>query len=401
MNSDLYNRFEQRFGPENIDLTTNLPVIAPRVESILPDMIHFLSSEKECGITVTGGGTSDGLFTVDNTVTVSLSRLDRVLEVNPGDFLIVAQTGARTDDACEEGIRSGLLLPLDITSGKKSTLGGAYMTAAVSPYSAGYGPFRDYIIGAKCITGQGEMVSFGGRTAKNVTGYEITRFLAGTRGLFAVALELTLKVLPLPEVRTIVSAHFTGGENLPGLVSAVNALGSAMKRFELCAENGLGNEILTGIGIEGMEPIVSREVKTVKNILEKAGAESIHEENPEQFMEKRRAIAYRLAGEGLITFTAPPSASGSLLGVLQQKYPGMPLIAHPRIGRFHMLSYDENSVQQLRERVLAVGGKNPTVWGQIAREGLSSLLTPAERSVALTLKQELDPRGILNPGLRL
>ena len=401
MSNDLYNRFEQRFGSENIDLSAKLPVIAPRDESILPEIIHYFSSEKGCSITIRGGGTYADPVDDSGTVHISLSRLDRVKEVNPGDFLIVAQAGARVDDAREAGIQSGLLLPLDITSGKKSTLGGAYMTAAVSPYSAGYGPFRDYVIGAKCITGQGDVVSFGGRTTKNVTGYEITRFLAGTRGLFAVALELTLKVLPLPEVRTMISAHFKEGENLPGVVSAVHALGFAVKRFEIAAENGLRNEILAGIGIEGMEPLVRREVKTVKNILEKAGADSVHEENPELFMEKRRAIAYRLAGEGLVTFTAPPSASGSLLGVLRQKFPGMPLLAHPRIGRFHMLSHDENSVQQLRERVLAVGGKNPIVWGQIAREGLSSLFTPAERSVALTLKQELDPRGILNPGLRL
>jgi FAD/FMN-containing dehydrogenase len=401
MKNDLYNRFEQGFGSENIDFSEKFPVITPHDESILPDIFHFISCEKEYGITIRGGGTNPESPESSNSITISLNHLDRVKEVNPGDFLIVAQAGARVDDTFEAGIKSGLLLPLDITSGKRSTVGGAYMTSAVSPYSAGYGPFRDYVIGAKCITAQGEIVSFGGRTTKNVTGYEITRFLAGTRGLFAVALELTLKVLPLPEVRTMISAHFKTGENLSGIASGIHSLGSTVKRFEIAAVNGLGGEILAGIGIEGMEPLVRREIKTVENILEKAGADSIHEENPELFMEKRRELAFRLAGEGLVTFTAPPCASGSLLSVIRQKFPEMPFLAHPRIGRFHILSYNENSLQRLCERVLAVGGKNPIVWGQSGRDGFSSLFTPSERIIALTLKNELDPQGILNPGLKL
>ncbi|MDP2984757.1 MAG: FAD-binding oxidoreductase [Candidatus Latescibacter sp.] len=401
MNDNLYTRFEQRFGSEYIDLSANPPVIVPRDENLLAEIVRFLSAEKTGGVTVRGGGTYADSIPGNGTVLLSLSRMDRVKEVNPGDFLIVAQAGAVVDEAVGAGVRSGLLLPLDITSGKESTLGGAYMTAAVGPYAAGYGDFRDYVIGAKCITAKGDAVTFGGRTTKNVTGYEITRFLAGTRGLFAIAVELTLKVLPLPEVRTMVAARFSKCENLTKAINAVHNLGFAVKRFELTAENGLKGEILAGVGIEGMEPLVKREIQAAEKILFESGADSVHEEQPEIFMEKRRAIALNLAGEGLVTISIPPSASGSILGTLRREFPEAPLFGHPLIGRFHLLLRGEQPVLRLNNKVLAVGGNIPAVWGHAAREGLSSLLTPAERVVAIALKKELDPKGMLNPGLRL
>jgi FAD/FMN-containing dehydrogenase len=400
MNDNLYTRFEQQFGSENMEQSSGSPVITPRNENLVGEIIRFLTAEKTAGVTIRGGGTYSDSLPGAGTVLLSLSRLNGVKEVNPGDFLIVAQAGAVVDEAVGEGIRSGLLLPLDITSGKESTLGGAYMTAAVGPYAAGYGDFRDYVIGAKCVTAKGDVVTFGGRTTKNVTGYEITRFLAGTRGLFAIAVELTLKVLPLPEVRTMVTANFSKGENLAEIINAVHTLGS-VKRFEFTAENGLKGEIQAGIGIEGMESLVKREVKASEKILYESGADSVSEGQPEIFMEKRRAISRSMAGEGLVTISIPPSASGSLLKTLQREFPEAPLFGHPQIGRFHLHLPGDEAMQRLGNKVLALGGKNPAVWGQTAHEGLSSLFTQAEKKIAIALKRELDPGGILNQEMKI
>jgi glycolate oxidase FAD binding subunit len=274
------------------------------------------------------------------------------------------------------------------------------MTAAAGPYSAGYGPFRDYVIGAKCVTARGDVVTFGGRTMKNVTGYEITRFLAGTHGIFAIAAELTLKVLPLPERQTVLIGQFSGEHDFLDVIAGVDSVGGGVKTCELVAENGLGGEVLVAVGLEGMEPMVAKGERAVRELLEKAGAVSVREETPGEFARVRREASSRMVESGLQKIQAPPAASAALLRSIRGISPHIPVLAHPLIGRFHVTA-GESETALIREKTLAVGGKQPASWDAPVRRGLTGFLTPAELSIARALKRELDPKGILNPYLRL
>lgn len=181
MNDSLNSRLECTFGPDMVDVSGDMPVVRPDSERCLSEVLRMVSAER-VPVMIAGGGTCPAAVRIDETVRISLARLSEIREVNPGDFIAVAQAGAAVDAVVAAAEMQKLLLPLDPTSGAKATLGGAYMTAAVGPYAAGYGPFRDFILGVRCITARGETVTFGGRTMKNVTGYEIARFLAGTMG---------------------------------------------------------------------------------------------------------------------------------------------------------------------------------------------------------------------------
>lgn len=376
-----------------------MPVIQPSDERCLAEVLRLASAEK-IPVMISGGGTCPSPVCIDETVRVSLARLAEVREVSAGDFLVVAQAGAVADSAVAAAERERLLLPLDITSGARATVGGAYMTAAVGPYAAGYGPFRDYILGARCIGSSGEIVTFGGRTMKNVTGYEIARFLAGTMGLFAVAVELTLKALPMPERRVVLAGRF-GPESDPfDTASGVGSAGGSVKFVELVAENGLGGEILVGVGIEGRERTVARGAAAVRAALERAGALSVDEERPEEFSRRRRDASERHARPGLVTATVSPSASAALLREFRRAIPNTPVLAHPLLGRIHADAGGTDIVAVIRSRTLAVGGKIPTTWGQAIREGLTGMFTPEELAVARALKRELDPAGVLNPHLK-
>lgn len=399
MNRTLYDRIERLFGPEMMDMSSDPPIVYPRDVEALAETMRLISPER-CKIMVTGGGTFPVPVSLGDRITVSLARMDMVLEVNPGDFLVVAQAGTSVDRTVEDALNAGLHLPLDITSGARATVGGAFMTAASGPYAAGYGSFRDYVIGAKCVTARGDVVTFGGRTMKNVTGYEMVRFLAGTMGLFAVAAELTIRTLPLPERRTMVVGGFRANARPLEEVSGIGISAGPVKRAELVAEQGLGGEVFLGIGIEGMDSLVESRVADIRERMERAGADSIREEAQDAFMEKRRLAATVMAEAGMMTLTVPPSAVAALGRVLREEFPSMPVIAHPIIGRIHVLPADGAATSKITERVLAVGGKQPSAWGRTLREGVGSRFTEPERTVARSLKRELDPDNILNSHLR-
>jgi len=257
------------------------------------------------------------------------------------------------------------------------------------------------VIGVKCVTASGDTVVFGGRTMKNVTGFEMTRFLAGSHGIFAVVAELTIKAFPLPEKRIVMLGRFGAQAEPFSAAQRVETAGSAVKYSELIAGEGLGGSILVGVGLEGMEGAVDRATARVRDILDAAGAESVTEIAPDSFVRARRAASEQIARPGLVSFTAPPSATAHLLDGIRDLAPGFPVIAHPLYGRVHFLPGDEGMVDIIGKRVLAAGGKHPRSWGWTVREGLASAFTPHELAIARSLKHALDPSGILNPHFNL
>lgn len=81
--------------------------------------------------------------------------------------------------------------------------------------------------------------------------------------------------------------------------------------------------------------------------------------------------------------------------------PEIPVIAHPKIGRFHLVCGDTKKINKLRESALAIGGKHPVEWEYVKRKGVAGLFTEPELRIARSLKREMDPLGKFNPHLKL
>lgn len=179
MNDKMLLLAEREFGSEISFESSDPPLAVPENTDVLSRLIQFA-----CGngikICVSGGGTGITPFPLKDSIWVSTRKLNKIKEINAGDFLLSAESGVIADDAVNAARGKGFCLPLELPSGGMSTLGGAYMTDAWGLTAKVHGSFRDSVIGVKCLTSEGKSVSFGGRTAKNVTGYEITRFLAGS-----------------------------------------------------------------------------------------------------------------------------------------------------------------------------------------------------------------------------
>lgn len=128
------------------------------------------------------------------SVHIEMSRFEGILDLMPADLTCAVRAGTQISELQAALSEHGLCLPTQQESG---TIGGAYMA------HTGMGAWRDWTIGATYLLADGSSPKSGSHAVKSVAGYDVHRFMAGTRGSLAICLELILRVYPLsvPRVR--------------------------------------------------------------------------------------------------------------------------------------------------------------------------------------------------------
>src|SRR5437588_7435233 len=146
-----------------------------------------------------GTGLSGGANAVSGCVVLDLSRMNQVLEIDPDNLVCVVQPGAVNNDVKAAVAEHGLWYPPDPASSPWSTIGGNVATNAGGLCCVKYGVTRDYVLGLQVVTGTGELVRLGRRTAKGVAGYDLTGLMVGSEGTLGVVTEVTVRLRPLRE----------------------------------------------------------------------------------------------------------------------------------------------------------------------------------------------------------
>jgi len=121
----------------------------------------------------------------------------------PTELVITARCGTPLAELEAALDAAGQMLPFEPPHfGPGATFGGCVAAGLAGPRRASAGGVRDYLLGVKLLTGQGEVLSFGGTVMKNVAGYDVARLAAGSLGVLGVIVEVSLKVLPRPVAET-------------------------------------------------------------------------------------------------------------------------------------------------------------------------------------------------------
>jgi glycolate oxidase FAD binding subunit len=170
---------------------------------------------------------------------VSLKHMARIVAHEPGDMTITAEAGVTLAQLNTALAVHGQWLPLDPPRDGELTVGGLIAADRCGPARLSYGKVRDYLIGIRVVTADGELLSGGGRVVKNVAGYDLPKLFTGSFGTLGIIVEATFKVRPRPQVEclavwpadTIGAATQRGFELLqttltPLFVEAVNGHGS-------------------------------------------------------------------------------------------------------------------------------------------------------------------------------
>ncbi len=131
---------------------------------------------------------------------LDLSGHQGIINYHPSELVITARTGTRLADIQQTLSEQGQMLAFEPPSfAVSATLGGTIACGFSGCRRAFAGSARDFVLGCKMIDGQGEVLSFGGEVMKNVAGYDVSRLMVGAMGTLGVLLEISLKVLPMPQ----------------------------------------------------------------------------------------------------------------------------------------------------------------------------------------------------------
>ncbi len=157
----------------------------------------------------TGTGTTGGALAVQGGLVVATSRLNRILEIDPDNFLAVVEPGVITGRLKAEAAKVGLYYPPDPSSAAFCTIGGNVAENAGGSAAVQYGVTRDYVLGLRVVLPTGEIIDTGVRTAKGVVGYDLTRLLVGSEGTLGIITRIILRLIPLPAASQTLLAGFT------------------------------------------------------------------------------------------------------------------------------------------------------------------------------------------------
>ncbi|GAB3348678.1 FAD-binding oxidoreductase [Lysobacter tyrosinilyticus] len=155
-----------------------------------------------------GTNTTGASVPVRGGVVVSFERMNRILEIRPGDRCAVVEPGVLNGELQAALQSHGLFWPPDPTSAAFSTVGGNLACNAGGPRAVKYGASRDNVLALTAVTGTGELIHCGTATTKGATGYDLQRLLVGSEGTLALIVDATLRLTPLPPQRRVVRALY-------------------------------------------------------------------------------------------------------------------------------------------------------------------------------------------------
>ncbi|HVX41793.1 MAG TPA: FAD-binding protein [Gemmatimonadaceae bacterium] len=327
---------------------------------------------------------------------LSVREVSGIVEYVPGDLTLTARAGTTLAEIADATAAHGQWLALDPHGGDAGTLGATVATASSGPLATAFGTPRDLVLGVEFITGTGVVARGGGRVVKNVAGFDLTRLLTGSWGSLGVITEVSVRL----HARPAVDASFA----VP-LASDSGAVEGVWRLLRRVAFTPLACEVVNGalaraLVDDGTPCALVRlggnrqAVAAQRAALAELG--SVREIDASVWsrlraIEPADAIVFRLSTpasriHGAWEAAAALDAHGAMIHATPAR--GVVRCIVPRTdagaAAVHQL-LSTAGVTRLGERL------PPDAWGVLPRPGTDAL--------ARGIKRELDPRGVLNPGI--
>lgn len=388
-----------------------------------------------CPVVAWGAGTSlEGhALAFGGGVAVDFARMNRVLEVRPGDMQAVVQPGI-TREALNADLRAtGLMFPVD--PGANASIGGMAATRASGTTTVRYGTMRDNVLALEVVLADGRVIRTGSGARKSAAGYDLTGLFVGSEGTLGLITELTLRLHGQPEA---ISAAVCAFPDFAAAVEAVIATvqsGIPMARIEFVdeeiarifnAEAGTSFPELPHLMVEfhGSDAGAAEDARRFGEIAESYGAlgfdwaTTTEDRNRLWRMRHgayRSCIASRPGCMGMVTDICVPisrlaeAVAETRADIVELGLDG-PILGHVGDGNFHAilllerdnpdeLARAKDLTRRLADRAIRLGG---TITGEhgvgLGKKGLMALEHGGAWDVMARIKRALDPDDILNPG---
>jgi glycolate oxidase subunit GlcD len=332
-----------------------------------------------------------------------------VIEHYQRDFAVRVDAGATVGSVMAALQRRGQFLPIDADS--DLTIGEAINHNLYGPLRAGYGGLRDLLLGLAYIDGLGRDVRAGGRTVKNVAGYDLTRFMVGGLGELGVVHEATLRTFAIPEAVLQVVIHAQDLAYIDGYQTDWLTSDAVSTHLALYWEPG---RWLLCLGYFGSLHACAVQVRALERLLERVthmpllGMQQVNLEDDIAYREGMRSWRRRPEVSAVVRIIVPPAVSGRLCQKLldwarregfEPHINCLPIFGMVMIGGELSAGQAESFDRAIREAIAPTGGVRTWVRRpEGENRPLPFFPKPPEWPILLRLKKACDPHGILNPG---
>ena len=441
-------------GPEKV--STGAEILASHASdkwsaSQFPDVVVFAESTADVSavlkfanthqipVTTRGAGYGyvGGAVPVCGGIVLSTIRMNQILGIHPEDGVAIVQPGVITGDLQAAAHAVGWEYPPDPASLKDCSIGGNIATNAGGPRCLKYGVTRSYVLGLEVVLASGEILRTGGRLHKNKTGFDLIGLFTGSEGMLGVVTEATVRLIPKPASRAMLAAIFPDFElaaaavqavlnagHLPSALEITDSFTLAAARKKLGAETFPPGDAHLIVEIDGRPAATISEIQELHQLLTQLGATFIEcapdEVSCERIWKLRREFSFSLRDTGLTKLNedivVPRSKLVELVTFARklERDTGIPIacFGHAGDGNIHtnlmIRDYEDPAVRSRADAALdllfkwilendgAITGEHGV--GLAKKPWIRQALGEVSFATHRTLKDALDPSGILNPG---
>ena len=310
-------------------------ILKPDNEAQILGLIKWAVSEK-AALDVRGHGTKSGLGAPGTSERIlDLSDLSGIELYQPSELVMTAKAGTSVAEVQAALDEAGQMMafepwsPNSLYGTEGGTIGGIFASAVCGPRRPMSGSARDHMLGFEAISGRGEVFKSGGRVVKNVTGFDLSKLMAGSMGTLSVMTQVTFKVLPKAEkTRTVlvfdprnVQRAMLDAQNSPYEVSGVTYLPTNIAAKSAVSYIKDKGAAVVAVRVEGPAPSVEVRCQSLRDVLGAYGeVEELHSHNSATLWREVRDVDFFEGGGDLWRLSVPPAEGEKIATALGGEY---------------------------------------------------------------------------------
>jgi glycolate oxidase len=359
-------------------------VVLPQTQDEVVQTVR-LCNHHQVPFVARGSGTSlsGGSMPIEGGVLIALNRLSRVLRLDPGARIAVVEPGVVNHAISRAAASHGMYYAPDPSSGPVCTIGGNVAFNSGGAHCLKYGMTANHVLGIKAVLPDGEVVTLGGDSLESCScGPDLVGMFVGSEGLFGIALEITVRLLPRPEVyRTVLAAYdslakagdavamVVASGLLPGAIEIMDRL--ALDAAELAVNAGYPKDAkaLLIVELEGPAEQVDAEHPRLMKVIADSGAYEVRvaqNEEERAMIWKGRKGAFSSVGrlspdyvvqDGVVPRTKLGHALGEIDRLSREYGLRVANVFHAGDGNLHPLILYDGRKPGEHERAEALAGK--------------------------------------------
>jgi len=380
-----------------------------------------------------GSGLSGGASAVSGGIVLSLERM-RSVEIDVAARVAVVEAGAFNADVKAAAAQHGLWYPPDPSSYEICSIGGNIATNAGGLCCVKYGVTTDYVLGLDVVLADGTLITLGGKRIKDVAGLSLVKLFVGSGGTLGIITRAILRLVPAQGPRSTLVAYFPDVQAAADTVVTIGRTlrASMMELMDHASINAVEDYRSMGLDRSAGALLLAQsdapgaacaaEIELMEAACTTAGAKEVFvttdPEEGELFVAARRATFPAIEARGAILLEdvgVPVPQLPELLAGIAAVADGysleIPVVAHAGDGNTHpIVVYDRGdpdarnrayrAFDEIMQLAIGLGGtiSGEHGVGRAKKAALPTQLGPDVMTLSLTIKNALDPLGILNPG---